>query len=398
MQINLKGIKTYCGSLGGEHPQVLPVFDERVCSFLDETSKLLLRNKSVRTYPDVTTFAFFCRKGNISRLAKRYENEGKRLGRGVSFHIAPGNVPINFAYTLVMGLLAGNVCIVKASSKDFVQTRLVTEAMCQVLAHEDYASLRPYITIIAYSRDRQDVTEALSAACNVRIIWGGDQTIRSVRQAPLPPRALELTFADRYSLAVLEAAEVLKADPSQLAKDFYNDTYLYDQNACSSPHLIYWLGERTTVDKARDTFWQAVWENIQNRYSLEPVVAVDKLLAVCCTGIEMPGSKYGAVHDNRIVCVNVPELTAQLPDLRGAGGFFHEYVSDSLEGLGVLADEHCQTISYYGLQPERLQDYICQQGLYGVDRIVPIGRTAEMGVVWDGQDFILSLSRMVSLT
>ena len=25
-------------------------------------------------------------------------------------------------------------------------------------------------------------------------------------------------------------------------KKFYNDTYLVDQNACSSPHLIVWIG------------------------------------------------------------------------------------------------------------------------------------------------------------
>ena len=395
MQINLQGVEIYCGSLEGERPRVRPIFDEQVCSFLEETSKLLLGDKAVRAYPDVTTFAFFCRKGNIKRLSGQYTGQGHRLGRGVAFHIAPGNVPINFAYTLVMGLLAGNSCIVKASSKDFVQTRLVTEAMNRVLAQEAYASLRPYITVIAYPRERQDVTEALSAACNLRIIWGGDQTIQAVRRAPLPPRALELTFADRYSLAVLDSEAVLKANLPQLAQDFYNDTYLYDQNACSSPRLIYWLGARETVTEAQRIFWQAVWENMKERYTVEPVVAVDKLISVCRTGVELNGSRHEPMTDNRIVRIEVPELTAQLPGLRAAGGLFHEYVAESLDCLATLADEHCQTISYYGVEPGRLQDFVCQRGLYGVDRIVPVGRTAEMGLVWDGQDFILSLSRIV---
>lgn len=398
MQINLKDIKLYCGSLEGDRPPVRPIFDEQICSFLEETSRLLLHDKAVRAYPDVTTFAFFCRRGNIKRLSEQYKNQGNRLGRGVSFHIAPSNVPINFAYTLVMGLLAGNSCIVKASSKDFVQTRLVTEAMNRVLMQEAYASLRPYVTVVSYPRERQDMTEALSEDCNLRIIWGGDQTIQAVRRAPLPPRALELTFADRYSLAVLDATAVLKADLPQLAQDFYNDTYLYDQNACSSPRLIYWLGKREIVTKAQAVFWQAIWENIRERYPVEPVVAVDKLLAVCRTGIEMPGSKHEAMRDNRIVRVEVPEMTEKLPNWRAAGGLFHEYVSENLEDLTVLADEHFQTVAYYGLQPEVIQDFVCERGLYGVDRIVPVGRTSEMGVIWDGQDFISSMSRMVALS
>lgn len=398
MQINLKDIKLYCGSLEGDRPPVRPIFDEQICSFWEETSRLLLHDKAVRAYPDVTTFAFFCRRGNIKRLSEQYKNQGNRLGRGVSFHIAPSNVPINFAYTLVMGLLAGNSCIVKASSKDFVQTRLVTEAMNRVLMQEAYASLRPYVTVVSYPRERQDMTEALSEDCNLRIIWGGDQTIQAVRRAPLPPRALELTFADRYSLAVLDATAVLKADLPQLAQDFYNDTYLYDQNACSSPRLIYWLGKREIVTKAQAVFWQAIWENIRERYPVEPVVAVDKLLAVCRTGIEMPGSKHEAMRDNRIVRVEVPEMTEKLPNWRAAGGLFHEYVSENLEDLTVLADEHCQTVAYYGLQPEVIQDFVCERGLYGVDRIVPVGRTSEMGVIWDGQDFISSMSRMVALS
>ena len=39
-------------------------------------------------------------------LKKEYKkDESLRLGRGIIFHIAPSNVPINFAYSLVAGLL-----------------------------------------------------------------------------------------------------------------------------------------------------------------------------------------------------------------------------------------------------------------------------------------------------
>ena len=60
-------------------------------------------------------------------------------------------------------------------------------------------------------------------------------TIAEMRKSPLPPRAKEITFADRHSILVLNADAVLKAENiDRLAQDFYNDTFFSDQNACRS--------------------------------------------------------------------------------------------------------------------------------------------------------------------
>ena len=201
----------------------------------------------------------------------------------------------------------------------------------------------------------------------------------------------------RYLYLSAYFARLAQDEVNALAQDFYNDTYLYDQNACSSPRLIYWLGDEQTAARAQEVFWQAVLDNIRDRYPVEPVVAVDKYLAVCRAGIELPGSRQEPMPDNRIVRVRVQELSGRLAGLRSAGGLFHEYVADSLEGLAMLADERCQTASYYGLEPQVLREFVRERGLYGIDRIVPVGHTADMGIVWDGQDFILSLSRLVAL-
>lgn len=76
-------------------------YEKVVVEFLDRWSKRLLANPQNRLYPDVVTFAFWIRKGNLQRYKKEFEvrHEGEsRLGKGVVFHIAPSNVPINFAY------------------------------------------------------------------------------------------------------------------------------------------------------------------------------------------------------------------------------------------------------------------------------------------------------------
>ena len=48
-------------------------------------------------------------------------------------------------------------------------------------------------------------------------------------------------FSDKFSLCLLNSDDIVKLDEDEmnlLTKKFYNDTYLIDQNACSSPHLI----------------------------------------------------------------------------------------------------------------------------------------------------------------
>ena len=42
--------------------------------------------------------------------------------------------------------------------------------------------------------------------------WGGDETVRTVRQVPLAPMANELAFPERFSLAAFSTTAVLALD------------------------------------------------------------------------------------------------------------------------------------------------------------------------------------------
>ena len=44
------------------------VFSDDVLSFLSDISELLLKSPGIRTYPDVATFAFYCRRTNLNFL------------------------------------------------------------------------------------------------------------------------------------------------------------------------------------------------------------------------------------------------------------------------------------------------------------------------------------------
>lgn len=399
MLTNFQGIEVLCGDIRNLNASSIVPFDRRVCSFLNKMSVRLMRLPEARAYPDVVTFAFFCRKGNISKLAAGYRDRiGERLGRGLAFHIAPGNVPINFAYTLVAGLLSGNACVVKASSRDFAQTRIIAGIINQLLSETEFQWLPPYITIVIYPRDRRDVTDYFSSLCSVRVIWGGNQTIAEIKKSAIPPRSLDIAFADRYSLCVMDAAAVAQQeDLSGLAHDFYNDTYLYDQNACSSPRLIYWIGEIECVKKAQDRFWKALYDEIKDRYDMEPVISVDKYLAFCRASIELDGVRTVRMPDRRIDRIMLSKLTKSLPDYRCAGGSYLEYHTNEWDDLWDIVDERYQTLSYFGADPKEVRRMVIEKGLRGIDRIVPVGKAADFELIWDGFDLIMTMSREIAV-
>lgn len=373
----------------------LSIFDEDVCSFLGEYSKLILKDKEAKLYPDIITFAFFCRKSNLEKL-KEEDKQKNRLGKGFTFHIAPSNVPINFAYTLAAGLLAGNICVVRVSSKSFRQTKILCRILQQLYKEFDNP-IKNYIAILTFERDKE-VMDYISSLCNVRVIWGGDETISRIRESKLQARAVDITFGDRYSICMIRAEKILKTDDMEkIAQGFYNDTFLNDQNACSSPKSIFWVGNDRDIEKAQNKFWDAVHEYAEKKYHLEPMNAMDKYLTGLRCAIDMEDVKVKKHKDNLIWRIEIPKPNEKIQDYICIGGCFLEYKSENLDILEEAVTEKYQTVSYYGFEKEELQEWIREKHFVGIDRIVPIGKTLEFSLIWDGYDLIHELSRAYTI-
>lgn len=365
-------------------------FDEKVIAFLNDVSRELMKDPRSRAYSDVVTFAFWIRKSSVLKLKDRFEEkEGLRLGKGIIFHIAPSNVPVNFAYSLVSGLLCGNANVVRMPSKDFTQVGMITGALNRVLAR--HIGMKPYILCVRYDHDKQ-INDLFSLISDMRIIWGGDQTIAELRKSPLAPRSGEITFADRYSLAVIDSSSYMDIeDKGRVAEDFYNDTFLSDQNACTSPRIVVWSGDR--IDEAKEVFWKKEHELVKKKYTYQPIQGVNKLAKIYLIATEQQ-VKVEPRQDNLIVRVKVDRITDTLMDYRDNSGYFYEYdCEDILDLIPICNDKHCQTIGYIG-KPDVFFPLI-KNGIRGIDRIVPIGKTMDFDLIWDGYDLPAVLTRMI---
>ena len=373
-----------------EHARVLPLFSEKVLDFLDCLSKKLMQSSEAKKYPDVIAYAFWIRREYLEKAGRRYRTEAQRMGRGIAFQIAPSNIPVQFAVSMTYALTAGNGSVIRISDKKFEQAEIICRAIRQVLS-EVYPEMAPYICVIRYDHNDK-ITQALTDICDIRMIWGGNHTIEAIRKAPVPVRCLDFGFADRYSIAVIDSEKKKKKDAVVLARDFYNDTYFSDQNACSSPRLVIWTGN--SIPKAKEVFWSELEKLVSKKYLMDPICSSEKLLKTAVCAAKHPGIRE-VKRDNMLVRVELPSLHDDIMEFKGNCGYFFECNVDNLEKLVPIMKKDCQTITYVGKIEKELRQVISDNGVKGVDRIVPVGHAADISFVWDGLDLPNVLSRQI---
>lgn len=179
-----------------------------------------------------------------------------------------------------------------------------------------------------------------------------------------------------------------------MAENFYNDTYLTDQNACTSPRIVIWLGKHK--EEAKEIFWQNLHEVVKEKYVFQPIMGINKLTSSYLAAAIQSGIKIESHKDNYIIRVKIPNIMDNLMRWKDNSGYFFEYDCEDILELRALCDNaHCQTIGFIG-ERETLFPLL-KSGIRGVDRIVPIGKTMDFDLIWDGYDLSERLTRSIEV-
>lgn len=392
--INLDNIYFLVGNKNFKKESYEP-FNSTICNFLEELSAHLFNSKISKDYTDIKTLAFFCRKKNILNLKKKNFNQNNRKGLGLLFHITPSNIPTNFAYSLIFGLLSGNKNVVKVPSKVFPQVEIICNAINNAL--KKFNSLKNFIKIVRYS-DNEDFTKKLSLMCDGRLIWGGNNTINEIRKHPIKEISRDISFADRNSFCIFNSDSLFEISNKKLnaiALKFYNDTFLVDQNACSSPHIIFWLG-KNNLEK-RKKFWTIFNKIVDSKYKLDHSAVFykqDRLFSDFITKNNIKNFRY---YGNSIYCVELNQKKTDPSKLISRWGYFYEVEITKLEDLSKFSNIFTQTLTYFGFEKKDFNKLIKIKNLNGIDRIVPIGQALDISLNWDGYDIISMLSKVIDI-
>lgn len=387
---------------GVRQPEAKPLkpFSTPVLEFMENLSLEIRKSRTGQdNYREIKAFGFWLRRAHLEEFRMRYEDGKLRMGRGLIFHIVSSNVPVLFAYSMVMGLLAGNSCVLRISTKSGAEDHRLCEIIDNLLNQPESAFVRNRICVFSCGRESGLIRRWLKE-CDGLMVWGGDQTIQAVRRMNRRPDAVEIMFPDRYSISILDMKhmESINEDALQtLAYGFVKDAYAMDQNACSSPQFIIWnqKEEQKGADEIRKRWWDAV-EKEASVYEPSAHKAVKKYEALCRYAMIMEEMIETERYHNLIYIARLSGIPKNPEQYRGTSGLFFEYQGDYRKAVRQLAVRQLQTVTYYGIPREELTDYVRDHHLYGIHRVVPVGEALNMDLVWDGQDLIGMLSREIS--
>ena len=339
-------------------------------------------------------------------FCERDSDAADRKGRGLTLHIAPSNMPTMFAYSWITSLLSGNTNVVRISSRPSEVTETALAGIRSVLTRPEFEEIAAQNAFVTFPRGGAALEE-ISQKAAARVIWGGDETVENICRIPKGDGCIDITFPDKYSIALLKESDIEGATDSELrhmAHLFYNDTYGADQNACSSPQTVFWLKDGSCdasgENPARKRWWDAVAKEAEN-YHLEAWIATEKYRMLCRTyALKNSQQTSGQskclgpvwMWGNRLYVVPAEGAIQDLTSLEGRFGIFYEQEIESLTELLPYMESKIQTIVYSGSDPEDIYQTIRDAGCAGVDRVTALGEALDFSTVWDRKDLVEMLS------
>lgn len=369
-------------------------FDPTLLEFGQHFSKIL----SAHSDPDLSALGFWLRPAQLnvlkSRFAKLNTQTIIRSPRGLVFHITASNVDTLFAYSWMISLLTGNNNIIRLPSKHSFAIEQILNIIKDLFQNKNYVSIARTNHFIRYGHQKH-ITETISALADVRIIWGGNETINIIRSIDLNPYAKEIVFPNRTSYAAISSKSYgqLKNDKkTRLAQAFFRDAYGFDQHACSSPQFIFWIGDEEEIQIFSTEFYRYLNEEIQRRsYQVPLSDFLKKQTAIYTLCAQSPVTSVNIISNElSILSMHEPPLnTVQHP---GAGLFYHIELQ-SLQDINTYISSHDQTLTYFGFETSILDTFAKGLKGRGPTRIVPIGESLSFSFTWDGYDLMQELTR-----
>ena len=163
---------------------------------------------------------------NWRRVSEEFEEKNQPLG--VLMHIGAGNSLGLSAFSVIEGLLTGNINILKLPKNEGgISSRLLLELV------KLEPRLKPYIYVLDVSSKNSEVIGQLVEIANAVIVWGSDEAIKAIRQL-VPPSLPIIEWGHKLSFAYFTKGGNIAIDLEGLARDIC----LTDQLYCSSPQCV----------------------------------------------------------------------------------------------------------------------------------------------------------------
>jgi hypothetical protein len=131
----------------------------------------------------------------------RHDIRRYRYPLGVLLHIAAGNVDGLPAYSVIEGLLAGNINILKLPSADSGISVLLLSELCKI-----EPALADFVYVFDVPSTDLDSLSRFAAVADAVVVWGGDEAVSAARSlAPCNTKVISWGHKLSFAYATLDA-------------------------------------------------------------------------------------------------------------------------------------------------------------------------------------------------
>ena len=184
---------------------------------------------------------------------------------GILFHIAAGNAEGLPFYSVLEGMLAGNINILKLPSMD--------DGISVLLLHEiikEEPSLAPYVCVLDVPSTNVAVMKRLADMADGVVIWGGDEAIRTIRTYAAPETRI-ISWGHKLSFAYVSPAVLTGQDLRQELYALANHICETRQVLCSSCQGLFVNSSDMAVVKAVGKLFFDILKEVSQNYPAEPI-------------------------------------------------------------------------------------------------------------------------------
>lgn len=326
--------------------------------------------------------------------AVRSDRSFKAFPRGMVIHWMAGNVPTLGFLSLIMGILTknGNIIKVASSSDTFLSSLLVQMSKIGKEDKMSGAELVKSVAVIRYDHQRKDIGKLLSENVDVRIIWGSDESVLSIRELPAKLDTTDVVFPNRTSFIVIGNSAVKKMDLDPLARKAALDVSIFEQKACASPHTIFLVtDDDSTLESFAEALKRAMHAILKTFPKIPPsqkeVSAILNLRAqydMFHNAWYSSGTEFTILSDDHLqlgpAIGNRTVYLRKLPEIE----MLKDIIPENAQTVGIAAD------------PDEFDHLTDLLGTCGLHRFTRIGAMTHFESPWDGYLIPQHLVRWVS--
>lgn len=381
----------------------VPVND--IIEMLHSFSRLLVRDEKVKGIGGIAFLSNWLRRENIRKIietnlgSKDYlesfvGDERKKLRafpRGVVSHWIAGNIPTLSLFSLFQSIIGknGNILRIPEVSLSTVLPILQLFATVESNGYTGKDLLKS-VAVVYFPSDDFKANSALSRIADARVVWGGKEAVEAITNLPKKTHCEDIVFGPKYSFAVFDKEALTSEKLDRFIRNIATDSVLFEQSACSSPHVIFLETNMEGVTH----FAQQLSNEFERLSRLMPKNDFD---AGRGTMIINKRAEYALDLEKDVMASKTNDWTIlidsklALEEPIQSRTIFLKPIANVLDVIDLIT-RNVQTVGNGILNQEKSMKFAEGVMYRGVARIVPPGQMHIYDSPWDG---ILLLSRLV---